>query len=137
VAVKEQSKGYDQKAVMNSHKLQQYRAILQHLRERVGGEVNQVVESIHEEVNANVNISSAPVHLADVASDAVDANVQVLQTERGILDDVNAALGRIADGTFGDCTECGEAILEERLKAIPYTAFCVRCARAAAESTAY
>ena len=54
------------------------------LHERVGGEVNHVVESIHEDVNVKPNVSSAPVHLADVAGDAVDADVQVLHTERDI-----------------------------------------------------
>jgi DnaK suppressor protein len=115
---------------MNSAKRKHYRAILQELRERVGGEVNYVVRSIHEGVNINENVSAAPVHLADVAGDTVDADVQVLQTERSILDEINAALARIDEGTFGACTECGAAISETRLKALPYTAMCVQCARA-------
>jgi len=114
---------------MNSAKLKNYRDQLLGLRERVGGGVNYVVEALHEDVNINANISSAPVHLADVAGDAVDADVEVLQTERGILDDINAALERIGDGTFGRCENCNSAISEERLKAIPYAALCVRCAR--------
>jgi RNA polymerase-binding protein DksA len=115
---------------MNSAKRKLYRATLKELRERVGGEVNYVVKSIHEGVNINENNSAAPVHLADIAGETVDADVEVLQTERGILDEINAALARIDEGTFGDCTECGAAISETRLKAIPYAALCVRCARA-------
>jgi DnaK suppressor protein len=115
---------------MNAAKRKQYRAILKELHERVGGEVNYVVKSIHEGVNIRENISAAPVHLADVAGETVDADVQVLQTERGILDEINAALARIDEGTFGDCTECGAAISETRLRAIPFTALCVQCARA-------
>jgi RNA polymerase-binding protein DksA len=114
---------------MNAEKIGQYRQQLLRLRERVGGEVNHVVQALQEEVNVNVNISSAPVHMADVASGAVDAEVEVLQTERGILEQVNEALGRIEDGTFGKCENCGAAISEERLKALPYTSFCVRCSR--------
>jgi RNA polymerase-binding transcription factor DksA len=94
---------------MNSAKRKHYRAILQELRERVGGEVNYVVRSIHEGVNINENVSAAPVHLADVAGDTVDADVQVLQTERSILDEINAALARIDEGTFGACTDFGNA----------------------------
>jgi DnaK suppressor protein len=119
---------------MNSAKRKQYRAILEGLHERVGGEVNYVVRSIHEGVNVNENISSAPVHMADIAGEAVDADVQVLQTERGILDEINAALARIDEGTFGACTECGAAISETRLKAIPYAALCVQCARALSDN---
>jgi len=114
---------------MNPAKRKHYRETLLALRERVGGEVNHVVEALHEDVNINANISSAPVHLADVAGAAVDADVQVLQTERGILDEINAALERVADGTFGRCINCAAPISEERLKAIPYAPLCVRCAR--------
>jgi RNA polymerase-binding transcription factor DksA len=41
---------------------------------------------------------------------------------------IQAALGRIADGTFGDCVACGEPISEERLNAVPHAARCKRCA---------
>jgi RNA polymerase-binding protein DksA len=114
---------------MNADKLRQYREQLLGLRERVGGEVNHVVQALQEEVNVNSNISSAPVHLADVASVAVDAEVEVLQTERGILEQVNEALARIENGSYGTCDRCGSAISEERLKALPYAPHCVRCAR--------
>ena len=75
---------------MNPDKVKQFRDTLVELHERVGGEVNYVVESIHDDVNIKENISSAPVHLADVATEAVDADVQVLHTERSILDDIDA-----------------------------------------------
>ena len=120
---------------MSPEKLKTYREMLVHLHERVGGEVNYVVESIRDDVNINENISSAPVHLADVATEAVDADVQVLHMERSILDDIDAALQRIDDGTFGKCTECGATIAEERLKALPYAPLCVRCAREASEQS--
>lgn len=41
---------------------------------------------------------------------------------------IQAALGRIADGTFGDCVACGEPISEARLNAVPHAARCVKCA---------
>ena len=41
---------------------------------------------------------------------------------------IEAALDRIRDGTFGKCVECGEAISEERLDAVPYAARCRNCA---------
>jgi len=116
---------------MTPAKLSRFRSMLEVLHERVGGEVNYVVASIHEDVNVKENVSAAPVHLADVAGDSVDADVKVLQTERGILDEINVALSRIEEGTFGRCSECETAISEERLNAIPYTALCARCAKAA------
>ncbi|MEZ5809872.1 MAG: TraR/DksA family transcriptional regulator [Rhizobiaceae bacterium] len=37
---------------------------------------------------------------------------------------IDAALARIADGTYGKCVTCGEPISEERLDLLPYTPFC-------------
>jgi len=104
--------------------------MLMDLHERVGGEVNYVVESIHEDVDLNANVSSAPVHLADVATETVDVDVEVLHTERSILEEIDAALRRIADGSFGRCTSCGKTISDERLNALPYTPVCSQCAQA-------
>ena len=41
---------------------------------------------------------------------------------------IQAALGRVADGSFGECVACGESISEERLNAVPHAARCKRCA---------
>ena len=42
---------------------------------------------------------------------------------------VNAALDRIAEGVYGECTTCGDRISEERLDLLPHTPFCRNCAR--------
>jgi DnaK suppressor protein len=115
---------------LSAQKLDRYREKLMELRQRVGGEVNRVVEAIHEDVSVPEDVSAAPVHLADVAVESVDADVEVLHATRGIFDDVSAALDRIKTGTFGQCVECGGPISEERLNAIPYAPLCVRCAKA-------
>ncbi|MFC6636790.1 TraR/DksA family transcriptional regulator [Sulfitobacter sp. JBTF-M27] len=44
---------------------------------------------------------------------------------------LKAALDRIADGTYGTCLQCGEAISQERLEAVPYAPLCKNCATAA------
>lgn len=41
---------------------------------------------------------------------------------------IEAALDRLRDGSYGTCQGCGDAILTERLAAVPWTAFCVGCA---------
>jgi DnaK suppressor protein len=43
------------------------------------------------------------------------------------LDRVVAALRHIEDGTYGYCEDCGEAIDERRLMALPATRFCTAC----------
>lgn len=43
---------------------------------------------------------------------------------------IDAALGRIASGTFGVCVRCGEDIPAERLDVVPHAALCMNCLRA-------
>ena len=45
-----------------------------------------------------------------------------------LLAQVDEALGRIADGSYGRCEECGKAIPVARLEALPHTKLCVACA---------
>ncbi len=42
---------------------------------------------------------------------------------------VDAALGRIEDGTFGACLRCGNPIAPARLEALPWAAHCIDCQR--------
>lgn len=44
------------------------------------------------------------------------------------LTQLNRALHRIDEGEYGICASCGEPIPEARLKILPYTEFCVKCA---------
>ena len=43
------------------------------------------------------------------------------------IDEIDAALHRIADGTYGRCTGCGAEIPVERLEVRPFAAGCVAC----------
>lgn len=52
-------------------------------------------------------------------------------TLRGHLADVEHALEKLANGTFGTCDKCGNEIAEGRLEAIPAGRHCLDCAQAA------
>jgi RNA polymerase-binding transcription factor DksA len=47
-----------------------------------------------------------------------------MEGERSILRDIDAALDRIRDGTFGTCLATGKPIGKTRLKAQPWTRYC-------------
>jgi DnaK suppressor protein len=47
------------------------------------------------------------------------------------LQQIEAAIIRLDDGTFGTCLSCGRAIAEERLEALPWAALCIECQRQA------
>ena len=73
--------------------------------------------------------SSAPGHLAELASDASEKAVMYgqLQIQSGELTEVRDALDRLERGIFGLCEHCDEPIPLERLRAIPYARLCVGC----------
>lgn len=47
--------------------------------------------------------------------------------EAGVLRRIREALDRIESGGYGCCLACGEDIPRQRLKAVPWTAYCLRC----------
>jgi len=53
--------------------------------------------------------------------------------ERGLLLLVEAALGRINGGTFGECLNCGQEIGANRLNAVPWSRYCITCQELIAE----
>ncbi|MER5446419.1 TraR/DksA C4-type zinc finger protein [Streptomyces sp. NPDC002766] len=61
------------------------------------------------------------------------AEEQVMSTQkdtiRRVLAQVEAALARVADGSYGVCRNCTKPIPVERLEILPYTPFCVPCQR--------
>jgi RNA polymerase-binding transcription factor len=46
---------------------------------------------------------------------------------RAAIDEIDRAVDKIHEGTYGRCENCGTAIPKERLKALPYAALCVKC----------
>ena len=48
-------------------------------------------------------------------------------SERQTLQMVESALGRIREGSFGECIACGEEINPKRLEAVPWTRHCIAC----------
>jgi DnaK suppressor protein len=73
---------------------------------------------------------------ADTTQDSADRCVISVSKEslyermsqrRTVLLLIEAALKRIADGSFGICVGCGDKIQDQRLHALPWTQFCLRC----------
>jgi hypothetical protein len=66
------------------------------------------------------NVSSAPLHLADLGSDTYGEHISIALLENGgqRLQEINGALERINQGTFGCCKHCGQDIGIERLEAV-------------------
>jgi len=116
-----------------------YRAKLHALGSRLTGDVSQLEGEALRNTGgeASGNLSSIPIHPADLASDNFEEELTLglLENADQLLEEIKAALGRIDQGTFGRCEDCQKTIAKERLDALPYTRRCVNCARKSESQT--
>lgn len=79
--------------------------------------------------DASGDISGYTYHMADVATDNYDREftMGIASNDRKVLYELEDALKRIDDGSYGTCEECQEAITKTRLKAVPHAKLCIKC----------
>jgi len=72
-------------------------------------------------------LSSYDQHQADVATETFDRekDISILDQVEGELAEIEHALQRLDDGSYGTCEACGKPIGDDRLEAMPATRFCV------------
>jgi len=115
---------------MLTAELASYRGKLLALRGRLAGDVSTLAdEARNSEDEASGNLSHVPIHMADLGTHERELTLGLLGNEEQALEEIAAALGRIEQGTFGQCEGCGQAIPKGRLHALPYARSCVGCAR--------
>jgi DnaK suppressor protein len=118
-------------AKMKKAEMKPFKEMLIALRARLRGDVSTLANSaLSASGSGGSGSSSVPSHMADMGSDTFeqDNTILLMNSEGETLALVEAALERIENGTYGFCIECGTKIPKTRLKAIPYTPYCVKCA---------
>ncbi len=108
----------------------QFRTALQERRETIETELGQLDEELRL-LGGDQEIESGSLgnHMAEDGS-SMQEQERILRVSgdlRSVLDQVNEALGRIDNGTFGTCVRCGKPINPERIEAFPYVAHCIEC----------
>jgi RNA polymerase-binding transcription factor DksA len=105
---------------------------LETLLERLRPEVSAITDQTMAPAGGQGTneLSNAPFHLGDTGTEEYlhDLNATLLENEEYLTNEVQAALKRLDDGSFGRCESCNKPIAEARLEALPYTRFCIRCA---------
>ena len=86
-------------------------------------------EACKKGTDAAGDLSTLPMHLADLGTDSFEQDITLglMENESDELNEIEEALERIKDGSFGLCESCKKKIPKERLKAIPYARLCVNC----------
>jgi RNA polymerase-binding transcription factor DksA len=95
--------------------------------------LEDVKEQFHDleeesELENTGELSSIAQHPADLGTETFDRERDLSLLEQVIaeLDDVEHALRRIDDGSYGTCEACGQPIDAARLEALPAARFCVK-----------
>jgi RNA polymerase-binding protein DksA len=114
--------------MMKTSELQKYDRRLRSLRSELLGEISRLRQSTVEDIASESDLSDVPTHNADHDSEALQANIGIEKTEAHLLNQVDEAMLRVEQGTFGQCVDCGKEIPAERLEELPYAARCVDCA---------
>jgi DnaK suppressor protein len=113
---------------LTSAEIKKFKAtLLKKLSEILGNVTSMESEALRRDRS---DLSNMPIHMADLGTDSceIDNIIGLVDSERRILVEVNDALSRIEDGTYGICEGRGEPIPKQRLKAIPWARYCVACA---------
>lgn len=80
-----------------------------------------------DESGALSELSTYDQHPGDVATETFlrEVDQSLAESVRAEIADVDAALRRVEDGTYGACLSCGRPIGDARLEALPAARFCI------------
>lgn len=107
--------------------LNSIRATLEKKRDEIRQNLASLTEAHPTPVGA-IEASDGSQEFEDVAVDFLEMQQEqsIQYNEQALLTEVEQALGRLDNGTYGKCVVCGQPIPEKRLQAIPWAARCIK-----------
>lgn len=119
----------DPKAKLPKKDLDKYREILLRKRAELLGDISTIED---EALRTNSgSLSTLPQHMAEQGSDTYDQHLSLdlAQVDRNLLREIDDALERIREGTYGICMKTGKRISAERLAELPWARYSIEAAR--------
>jgi DnaK suppressor protein len=115
---------------MTKKDLARFKKLLEAERQRVSDKL----DAIEQEINDRTSSQSSGAqgysnHMADIGSDSIEQEQAFIHASQGAdyLRELDDALKRIEDGTYGICEDCGGKIPLKRLEAFLSASLCVAC----------
>jgi len=116
------------------------KANIEHFKQLLLAKRKELLVNVHEigdealkksRLDASGDLSSMPIHMADLGSDNFEQEfaLGLLDSEVQLLREIDDALVRIEEGSYGVCEGTGEQIPVARLEAKPWARYCVEYAR--------
>ncbi len=108
---------------MNPENMEQAKARLLKMRREVLQGVMDAQQACNELGQDGVG------DIGDISSNTYSRDVlmNLGETQRQMIRDIDAALERIEEGEYGECLRCGEEISARRLEVRPFSRYCVEC----------
>ena len=118
---------------LTKEQVKQFRQLLITERAKLADEIKSIAHDASTSPrDASGDLSAYTIHMADMASDTYERelSMNIVTSEQELLYQIDDALKRLDDGTFGLCQQCNQPITMSRLKAVPYASLCIACQRA-------
>ena len=118
------------KTQLSKKELKEFREILLTKRRQLLGDLTGM-EQVAATQKGSGNLSSMPTHMADVGTDNFEHEftLGLLESEQALLREINEALARIGERTYGICLGTGRQIPKLRLRAKPWAKYTVQYTR--------
>lgn len=87
-------------------------------------------ECLHKQMRNQVgDLSAYPIHMADVSGDTYEQEreISLVKNASNTISEIDGAMLRIEDGTYGICENCKKEIPLQRLEILPFARFCIEC----------
>lgn len=112
---------------MNRLMVLKFKKLLLKEREKLEKDIKHLEFKTREDSSGD--LSTHTYHIADVGTDNFDKdmNLGLCGTEQELLQEVDTALDRIKNGSYGRCEICKDDIPQKRLRVVPYAHFCLKC----------
>ena len=110
---------------LTAEEIQEFKKLLLSKRAEIVGDVSSIEnETLYK---TRSDLSNMPIHMADVGTDNYEQEftLELLDSERKVLTEIEAALKRIDEGSYGICEGTGKPIERPRLEAIPWAKYSV------------
>jgi RNA polymerase-binding protein DksA len=129
-AVPTNGKPRKNQAGLVSKELEHFRDLLLAKRRELVGDMS-AMEREALRTSGGTNLSTLPIHMADMGTDNYEQEftLGLVEKDRNLLKEINSALAKIMNGTFGLCEGTGKPIGMARLEAAPWAKFSIEWAR--------
>lgn len=96
-------------------------------RERLSATLANLESDAEAQKESLQELSVVDEHQGDIGTETFERekDLSIIESVQASLEDIDAALGRVDSGTYGNCQICHQPIGDERLDAVPATRFCV------------